>query len=129
MACHRNTRQKEIVLNYISTRFDHPTVRQIYNDLLKLNEKIGEVTIYRILENLTKENKVCKIVTKDNVAHFDYVRDNHFHLVCNLCNKIIDKPITKTFDEEFISMVKGFKVLRQDINFYGICDDCLKKSK
>ena len=89
--------------------------------------KIGEVSIYRILNNLVGEGKVCKIVTKDNVAHFDYVKENHFHLVCNICNKIVDKPITEEFDKSFSKMVKGFKILKQDVNFYGICEECEKK--
>lgn len=127
MTNHRKTKQKEYVLNNLLNRFDHPTVSQIYADALNEGMKIGEVSIYRILNNLVEEGKVCKIVTKDNVAHFDYVRENHFHLVCNVCSKIIDKPITEEFDKNFSNMVKGFNILKQDVNFYGICEECAKK--
>lgn len=127
MTNHRKTKQKEYVLGNLLNRFDHPTVSQIYADALKEEMKIGEVSIYRILNNLVGEGKVCKIVTKDNVAHFDYVKENHFHLVCNICNKIVDKPITEEFDKSFSKMVKGFKILKQDVNFYGICEECEKK--
>ena len=55
MTNHRKTKQKEYVLGNLLNRFDHPTVSQIYADALKEEMKIGEVSIYRILNNLVGE--------------------------------------------------------------------------
>lgn len=123
----RNTKQKEFVLDYLKGSYDHPTVSQIYDYAKSNGINIGEVSIYRILNNLVEDGVVCKILTKDNLTHYDYKRDNHFHLICNSCNKIIDKPLSLIFDEKFKELTKGFCITKQDINLYGICEECKKK--
>ena len=118
----RNTKQKEFVLNNLKNRFDHPTSQQIYDDAKKQGIKIGQVSIYRILNNLVKEGLVCKIVTKDNVAHFDYLRKNHIHLVCNNCNQIFDKNLGN--DDNLTELINEFNISMQDVILYGICKNC-----
>ncbi len=120
----RQTRQKEFVLDNLKQRFDHPTALQIFNDAQKQGVKIGEVSIYRILNNLVKEGSACKIVTKDNVAHFDFTREDHIHLVCNSCNRIFDRYIGD--NEKLADLIKDFHIAKQDIVLYGICNECAK---
>lgn len=127
MQTKRNTKQKDFVLNNLKNRFDHPTAFQIYLDSCKEDIKIGEVSVYRILNNLVEEGKVCKIVTKDNVAHFDFNRDNHIHFVCNVCNEIIDRNCTSNLEKEIEKLSKKFKISKQDMNIYGICEKCQNK--
>lgn len=123
----RKTKQKEFVIENLKKRFDHPTALQIYNDAKDQKIGIGEVSIYRILNNLVKEGAVCKIVTKDNVAHYDFVRENHIHLVCNNCNQIFDKEFGS--DEKLSRIIKDFHISIQDIVLYGCCNDCAKTLK
>ena len=120
----RQTRQKEYVLENLKQRFDHPTALLIFHDAQQHGIKIGEVSIYRILNNLVKEGKVCKIVTKDNVAHFDLIREDHIHLVCNCCNRIFDRELDN--DKHLSNLIKDFQISKQDIVLHGICKDCAK---
>ncbi len=124
----RNTKQKEFVVNFLKNSYDHPTVTQIYEYVKKNGVNIGETSIYRILNDLISDRIVCKIITKDSLTHYDFIRENHFHLICNVCNKIIDKPLNTIFDKKFKDLTKGFCITKQDINLYGICEECNKKN-
>ena len=74
----RSTYQKKVIYDYIVNSKSHPSINQIYNDLLEKGENIGIATCYRNLKTLLNERKVIQIMTVDNVAHFDYVKDDHF---------------------------------------------------
>jgi Fur family ferric uptake transcriptional regulator len=56
---------------------------------------------------------------------------HHHHLICSKCKKIevvyIGNQISK--QEAEIQAKTGFKVERHVLEFYGLCSDCLKKSK
>lgn len=120
----RNTLQKEFVLNNLSDRHDHPSAYQIFDGAKKADIKIGVTSIYRILNQLVEDEKVCKLITKDNVAHYDYIRNDHIHLICNNCGKIIDIPKNKVFIDDVNKNLQGFKLNMQDITFYGECENC-----
>lgn len=128
MQTKRNTKQKEYILKNLQNRFDHPTVKDFYNDSKKENIKIGTTTIYRILKDLSnEEKKVVKIQTKDNVSHYDFNQNNHIHLICESCKKIIDISIEKVFKDEKIFC--EFKINPQNIVLYGICQNCKNKKQ
>ena len=73
----RSTHQKRIIYDYIVNSKSHPTINQIYNDLINKGENIGVATCYRNLKSLLNEGKVIQIMTNDNIAHYDYVKDEH----------------------------------------------------
>lgn len=118
----RNTKQKDFVLNNLKNRFDHPTAYQIIESAKNENINIGTTSVYRILNDLIGYGMACKIVTKDNVAHFDYLKNDHIHLVCNKCSKIIDVPNEEIFKANI--NLHGFKLITQDITLYGECENC-----
>lgn len=127
MSQQRSTKQKKFVLEFLKNTFNHPTVSQILEFAHKEGIRIGEASIYRILTNLVEEGKICKIVTKDNIAHYDYNRNNHIHLVCNICNNIIDTKVDEKFDENLKTLLQGFQLSKQDITFFGECENCKNK--
>ena len=43
----RNTRQRELILNAVRSRHDHPSADDIYLDVLKIDSKISRATVYR----------------------------------------------------------------------------------
>lgn len=120
----RNTKQKDYILNNLKNRLDHPTAQQIYNSAKKDNINIGYTTTYRILNNLTEQGKACKLITKDNIAHYDYITNNHIHLICNICGKILDIPNEVVFNKKFNAKNWGFNINSQEITVYGVCENC-----
>ena len=125
----RSTHQKKVIYDYIVSSKAHPSINQIYNDLLEKGENIGIATCYRNLRSLLNEKKVIQIMTVDNVAHFDYIKEDHFHLVCQCCHKIIDIPATNISFNNDNKMLSEFKTDIKNLIIYGECNECQEKEK
>ena len=123
----RKTKQREIIYLDICNRYDHPTTEMIYDSVRKRNPSIGLATVYRTVKVLTDEGLIQKITIKDGSVHYDYNRDQHCHLVCTICNTIIDVDINKAC--EIKKEIEGFKVLKTDLQIHGICKNCQKKGE
>lgn len=118
----RNTSQKEKIFNNLFKRSDHPTTKQIYDDLK--NEGIGQATIYRNLKKLIDEGKVIEIIDSNHVSHFDALKSKHCHFVCRSCKEITDVSVDELFKENL-----DFIVDYNNVTLNGICQKCLKKGK
>lgn len=118
----RKTLQKQKIIENLSSRYDHPTTKQIYDDLK--GEGIGQATIYRNLNNLLEEGKIVKIIDNNHISHFDAIRNKHCHFVCRSCGEITDIEVEKLFKDDL-----DFEVDFNNVTLNGICQKCLKKGK
>ena len=92
----RNTKQKEIIINFLKENKDrHLTAEDILLELRKQSEEVSQATIYRNLSELVKEGELRKYISDvAKKACFQYV-DNvnkcskHYHLICDECGSII----------------------------------------
>ena len=125
----RSTHQKRIIYDYIVHSKSHPSINNIYNDLIEKGENIGIATCYRNLKSLLNEGKVIQIMTNDNVAHYDYVKDDHFHLVCQCCNDIVDMNAQSIIINNDDSILKNFKADIKNLIIYGTCKQCQEREK
>lgn len=116
----RKTLQKQKIFDNLSKRYDHPTSKDIYDDLK--DEGIGLATIYRNLNSLLEEGKVVKIIDNDQISHFDAVKDEHCHFVCRSCGMIEDIPVDKLFKKDI-----DMEVDYNNVVLNGICKKCLEK--
>lgn len=125
----RNTYQKKVIYDYIVNSKIHPSINQIHQNLLMSGESVGIATCYRNLKTLLNEEKVIQIMTSDNIAHFDYVHDNHFHMVCKCCNHILDMDAASIVINNDESLLSRFKADIKNLVIYGICEKCQEKEK
>lgn len=125
----RNTYQKKVIYDYIVSSKSHPSINQIHNDLLINGENIGIATCYRNLKSLVNEGKVIQIMTSDNIAHFDYVKEEHYHLVCKCCHHIQDMDKNSIIIDDNYSIFKNFKADIKNLVIYGVCKECQEKEK
>ena len=65
------SKQRELILNSLKSRKDHPTAETLFWDLKKEMPNLGIATIYRNLQNLYKEGEIAKIKTKDGIDRYD----------------------------------------------------------
>ncbi|MGN1419438.1 MAG: transcriptional repressor [Acutalibacteraceae bacterium] len=126
MATLRNSRQRTAVLEELSSRCDHPTAEQLYLQLKKKLPSLSLATVYRNLRILQQEGKVVAILSSD-AEHFDISKEQHYHLTCRKCGKIVDVQIENS--DWINSLVCGFggKVEDHSLMFYGLCPQCCKK--
>jgi Fe2+ or Zn2+ uptake regulation protein len=73
-------------------------------------------TIFRNVETLVKEGKIKKIVIDKNTTNYEKNGDNHYHFICNNCEKIEEvKDDIKIKDKQIT-----------DILIHGYCKNCKK---
>ena len=122
----RDTLQKRFVERYLTTHFDHPTALDIYHEAKKENFSIGLTTVYRILEAFRAEGKVIVIKAKGQVQ-YDYLRNDHYHFVCDSCGKIIDLRGDNDLLEGLCARHDFALFSLQGVVIHGLCHDCAEK--
>ena len=120
----RNSKQRDLILDIITSSYSHPTAEDIYNVALKTIPNISLGTVYRNLDILQDMGSIRRINIESNTYRYDRAGNNHAHFVCNECEEIIDisQEMFQNLDE-----ISGNKILSYDIIFKGICKNCLKK--
>ena len=127
--------RKAITTALFKSEKRHLSCAEIYK-LLKGNKiSIGLSTVYRAIAILEEIGILKKAyIGEDKTVKYeictDYEKQNHFHLICVKCGSVVevkDKGMDILTEE-----IKGnykFEVTEQRANFFGICGDCVKKSR
>lgn len=114
------------VLQYLMDNKHHPTVDDIYKELIEDIPTLSKTSIYNTLELFLGKNIVNLVSIDDKESRYDIDTSAHGHFKCKSCNKIYDFNInTSNLGEEDI---KGFIINKRKIYYEGICKDCLKSS-
>ena len=119
----RNTKQRQIVLDVVRSRCDHPTVEQIYEAVSKIDGSISLGTVYRNLSILAEENLIKNIKLSD-ADRYDLRTDDHDHFVCEKCGKVFDVEN----EDVKVNNMDGFIINSRQIIYRGICSDCNVKN-
>lgn len=123
----RPSHQRIKVFEYLITTQCHPTVDQIFNDLIKEVPTLSKATIYNTLNLLIKAKLVRVITIEDNETRYDISTSNHGHFKCELCGTIFD--FTINIDNFMTDELSEFKINEKNVYFKGICPRCLKDKK
>lgn len=133
----RNTKQKEIIINFLKENKDrHLTAEDVLLELRKQSEEVSQATIYRNLSELVKEGELRKYISDvAKKACFQYV-DNvnkcskHYHLICDECGSIIHFEGTELqkLKDKILGQNK-FEVNLEKVVLYGKCEKCKENKK
>ncbi len=118
----RYSRQREIIVENIKNRFDHPTADEIYSACRVVEPNISLGTVYRNLKQLAEEGEIITLETVDKKIHYDGDTSRHSHFVCERCGKIIDLFKPSETPKELKEM--GLEVTSEKCVYYGQCNDC-----
>lgn len=123
----RNSKQRQMILDAVKSRCDHPTADQIYLDVRAKDEKISRGTVYRNLGVLSENNDITNVKVPA-ADRFDSRLDRHYHIFCTGCGKVFDAPFKyrEQYDEQ-IEKETGFKINRHRLIFEGLCTECKNK--
>ncbi len=125
MTTSRRSRQREAILEVLSSTKSHPTADWIYEELKKSYPNIGLATVYRNLRLFEEQGLLIKLDVGDGFDHFDADTSEHSHFFCQSCKKVLDIKIPK---QEFQSLLPdGYSYERHQLVFFGKCDDCLQE--
>lgn len=123
MAVQRYSRQRELILNDLRSRCDHPTAEMVYESVSKKCPAISLGTVYRNLNGLASNGSILKLFV-GGAELFDGCTESHYHLVCKQCRRVFDQRIDeypKIFSDDD---PKGFDAEEISVTVYGVCKDC-----
>lgn len=124
MESKRNTEQKRIIMNALM-QADHPTASELYERIREDNPHLSRATVFRVLGQFADDGVVRRLNLLGSDTRFDARTAPHAHCHCVRCGRVTD-----VFAEDFAPVmnsdgVAGYKVLSTEIEFSGICPDCL----
>ena len=122
------SRQRESIKANLMNRTDHPTADALYLSIREEFPNISLGTVYRNLNLLVELGEIIKFSGGDGSEHFDYTTDQHYHLICRNCGKIIDLPVSMVREtKDFLTEPVPGRIDTHSMFFYGECEDCLKQ--
>lgn len=120
----RNTRQRQMVLDAVCARCDHPTADDIYQDVHREDEHVSRGTVYRNL-NLLEETGAITVVKVPGGKRFDRRLGYHPHITCRVCGAVFDAPVPYTAQaDESVMDQTGFSDVSHRTVFEGVCPAC-----
>jgi Fur family peroxide stress response transcriptional regulator len=120
------TPQRLAIIDFLEGRKDHPSAEDIFRGIRKKWPMISFSTVYNTLEVLEKMGAVRQLTIAENKVNFDPETKPHPHLLCEVCNQIIDLPYPVHLD---IRKIRKHKIRAYRVYFYGICSDCLNRDR
>ena len=121
----RLTPQRVELVRLIAVSDGHPSAAQLYAKIKEKFPTMSHATVYKTLALLKEMNQVLEIDLRDD-SHYDGNRPGpHPHIICTRCNQIVDGELE--LEPALLRKLEdtsGYKILRPQITFYGLCPDC-----
>ena len=123
------TAQRLAVLRTVSER-PHATADDIYNGVHAEIGAISRQAVYDALGAFTDRGLLRRIQPAGSPARYeDRVGDNHHHLICRTCNRMVDvdcavgeTPCLTAADDA------GYEVDEAEVIYWGRCPDCVERT-
>jgi Fur family ferric uptake transcriptional regulator len=124
------TAQRLAVLRMVSDR-PHATADDIYNGVHAEIGAISRQAVYDALGAFTDKGLLRRIQPAGSPARYeDRVGDNHHHLICRTCNRMVDvdcavgeTPCLTAADDA------GYEVDEAEVIYWGRCPECVRASR
>ncbi len=121
----RITPQRHAILEYLIQSMTHPTADEIYKALEGKFPNMSVATVYNNLRVFREVGLVKELTYGDASSRFDFVTNDHYHMICECCGKIVDFHYPGLDEiEHFASQVTDFDVHTHRLEIYGTCPSC-----
>ncbi|MCZ8157984.1 MAG: Fur family transcriptional regulator [Leptospira sp.] len=118
------TKHRDLILQDLKVRKDHPTAKMVFDSVKEKAERISFATVYNSLEYLVAHGMVHKLNLESDSVRYDAFLDRHAHMVCQECGKIMDLPAMALQSESVNFEELGFAVDHVDVTVIGHCKTC-----
>ena len=126
----RMTTQRKVILEELRKVDTHPSADEVYEMVRKRLPRISLGTVYRNLEILSERGEIQKLELSGTLKRFDGVAENHYHIRCVDCGRVVDAPVD--CDIEINNQLKdstNYRIIGHKLEFLGICPACQNNSK
>ncbi|MBN2132149.1 MAG: transcriptional repressor [Sedimentisphaerales bacterium] len=120
------TAQRLAVLRAVSAR-PHSTADVIAEEVRADIGAISRQAVYDTLGILVEKGIIRRIQPAGSPARYeDRVGDNHHHIICRTCGKMVDIDCTINRAPRLTEDVRsGFRIDEAEVIYWGTCPDCL----
>ncbi|MGB0686244.1 MAG: Fur family transcriptional regulator [Planctomycetota bacterium] len=120
------TTQRRALLAVLAERHDHPTVDEIFADLVKLLPEVSRTTVYRSLETLAKIGLINRVEHPGSAVRFDPNTEPHHHFLCTPCGALSDLPLDSLSGAHELAFVGEAPGAAEEISVLvrGTCRSC-----
>ena len=125
----RMTRQRRVILEELRKVNTHPSADEIYEIVRKRLPRISLGTVYRNLEILAESGDIQKLEPGCSLKRFDGNPNEHSHIRCVCCDRIIDVPMIPDLEIDLERVnTTDFEIIGHRLEFLGMCPICSDKS-
>ncbi len=114
--------QRIRILKYFQEHMTHPTVNDIYEELLAEIPTLSKTTVYNTLNLFVEKNILDVILIEENEARYDWAMQTHGHFKCVKCGQVFDLEVN--LDASSIPGLGGYEIKEQHVYIKGVCLKC-----
>jgi len=117
--------QRVTIMQYLLEHHTHPTIDQIYNDLVPSMPTLSKTTVYNTLKLFYDKQAVTALFIDEKSVRYDGDTTVHAHFRCKNCGAVYDVPLEKSD----IPPYRGnpdFYPGETQVYFLGTCKKCIK---
>jgi len=125
---HRDGGARRAVIELLGEQSCCLSAQDIFDQLRGRGRRVGLASIYRTLEQLTRDGYLQRVELGADSARFEPVLpggEHHHHLVCDDCGKIeafADDELERALAN--LERRTGYTVEGHDVILHGACSDC-----
>jgi Fur family transcriptional regulator, ferric uptake regulator len=129
---HRNSGARRAVVELLGRQDCCLTAQEIFDQLREEGRRVGIASVYRVLEQLSKDGFVQRIDIGAGTTRFEPLHadgEHHHHLVCDDCGKV------EAFEDDELERAlrkvegrTGYSVAGHEVVLRGACETCSPRS-
>lgn len=116
----RETKQKQLIMEEMTKFNSFFNAEELYHKASKNNSKVGIATVYRFLNDLTKNGEIHSFQCNRKTLYSNS-KKNHCHFTCEKCGERKHIDIRKL---DFLNQQVDGEVCHFQIDVTGICKKC-----
>ncbi|MBT8335613.1 MAG: transcriptional repressor [Gemmatimonadetes bacterium] len=122
----RYTEQRAAVFRFLHGTESHPTADEVFLNVRGAVPGISLATVYKSLETLVGCGLATKLTYGDGCARYDGRTDDHHHLRCLSCGRVMDLAgrVDESEVDRLQSTAHGFRVTGYRLELTGYCPTC-----
>ena len=127
----RYSKKREAILSALRGTKSHPSAEWVYQTLKPAHPDLSLGTVYRNLSLFRQQGVIQSVGVVNGQERFDADTSLHHHFVCERCGSVLDLDFLQQGEDSWdqaVSEQYGFRTLRHELVFYGICKTCQNKS-
>ncbi len=111
------------IMEYLIEHPVHPTVEEIYSNLVQEIPTLSKTTVYNTLDLFIRHDLARMVTIEENETRYDADTTNHGHFKCETCGCVYDFSVNA--DTMVIKGLDNFAVTEKNVYYKGICKKCL----